>query len=53
MRHPVGAQRVELGQAELQRVEAEQVGDGLVEMALLPGEQVLPRGGLAATGATV
>ena len=45
MRHPIGAQRVELRQAELQRVEAEQVGDGVVEMTLLPCEQVLSRRG--------
>ena len=45
MRHAVGLQRVELGQPELQRVKAEQVGDGTVEMALLPLEQHLPDGG--------
>ena len=50
MRHPVGAQRVELRQAELQRVEAEQVGHGVVEMALFPREQVLPRGGFQPLG---
>ena len=44
MRHAVGAQRIELRQAELQRVEAEQVGHGRVEMALFPFEQVLPAG---------
>ena len=43
MRHAVGAQRVEFGQAELQRVEAEQVGDGLVELTLFPVEQILAR----------
>ena len=41
------------GQAELQRVEAEQIGDGMVEMALFPVEQVPARRGTAATGATV
>ena len=50
MRHPVGAQRVELRQAELQRVEAEQIGHGMVEMALFPREQVLPRGGFQPLG---
>jgi hypothetical protein len=44
MRHPVRLQRVELRQPELQRVESEQVGDGAVEMALLPLEQDLPDG---------
>ena len=50
MWHAVGAQCFELGQAELQRVEAEHVGDGLVEMALLPGEEVLSRRGLQPLG---
>ena len=41
MRHAVGAQGVELRQAELQRVKSEQIRHRLVEMALFPGEQVL------------
>jgi hypothetical protein len=45
VRHAVRLQRIELRQAELQRVKAEQVGDGLVEMALLPLEQDLSHGG--------
>ena len=50
MRHPVGAQPIELRQAELQRVEAEQIGHGVVEMALFPPEQVLSRRGLQPLG---
>jgi len=46
VRHAVGRERLELGQAELQGVEAEHVGHGLVEMMLLPGEEVLPGRGL-------
>ena len=46
MRHPVGAQRIELRQAELERVKAEQIGDRAVEMALFPAEQVLSGRGL-------
>ena len=42
VRHAVAPQRVELAQAELQRVEAEQVPDHLVHARLLPVEQVAP-----------
>ena len=40
VRHPVGTQAVELGQAELQGMEAERVGHALVQAVLLPGHQV-------------
>ena len=46
VRHAVGAKAVELGHAELQRVETEGVGDGLVETVLFPLEQVASRRGL-------
>jgi hypothetical protein len=38
--HAVGLQRVEFGQAQLQRVIAESVGDRVVEPVLFPAEQV-------------
>ena len=44
VRHAVAAQRIGLRQAELQRVEAEQVGHGLVQVLLFPVEQVAPAG---------
>ena len=46
VRHAIRAQRIELGQAELQRVEAEQVGNGNVEVALLPLQNVTTCRGL-------
>ena len=45
VRHAVGAQAVEFGQAQLQRVEAEGVGHRVVEPVLLPGQQVAARRG--------
>ncbi len=45
VRHAVGLQRGELRQPELQRMKAEHVGDGAVEMALFPLEQDLSHGG--------
>jgi len=44
MRHAVGAQRVEFGQAKLQRVKAEEVDDDAIELSLFPRQQVLPGG---------
>jgi hypothetical protein len=40
MRHAVGAQEIELRQPELERVESEQVGQLLVEIAQLGFKQV-------------
>ncbi|KAF1858516.1 hypothetical protein Lal_00015033 [Lupinus albus] len=37
VRHPVGGQRVDLGHADLHRIEAEDVGGQLVQAGLLPG----------------
>jgi hypothetical protein len=44
VRHAVGAQGVDFGRAELQCVIAEHVGHRLVELGLLPCQQVAPRG---------
>src|SRR5690606_13497855 len=43
VRHPVVAQRIELGQPALQRMESEHVGDRQVELRLLPGKRVATR----------
>ena len=52
MRHSVGAQGVQFGQAELQCVEAEQVGHRHVEVALLPLQHIAARGRLQPLGQT-
>jgi hypothetical protein len=41
VRHAVGAQGIELRQADLQRMKTEDVADHAVELRLLPGQQVL------------
>lgn len=39
--HPVGAQRIELGQSELKGMEAENIGHRAIELNLLPCHEVL------------
>ena len=41
VRHAVGAQRIELGQADLQCMKTEDIADHAVELRLPPGQQVL------------
>ena len=52
VRHPVGSQGLQLGQAELQGVEAEQIGHGDVQMGLFPLQNVSARRGLEPIGQT-
>src|SRR5450755_836086 len=52
VRHAIGAQGLEFDEPELQRVKTEQVGDGLIQVALFPFEQVATGGGLQPLGQT-
>ncbi|MOA65613.1 hypothetical protein D3C78_1920660 [compost metagenome] len=45
MRHAVGAQPIDLGGPELQGVVTENIGHRLVELGLLPGQEVAAGGG--------
>ncbi len=44
-RNPALRQKRALGQPDLQRMKAENIGDRLIEIGLLPREQVLPEVG--------
>ena len=50
VRHAVGTQRLQVGQAHLQSMETEQVRHRLVQLSLLPCQQVLPGRGFQPRG---
>ena len=45
VRHPVGSERIDLWQTELQRMKTEHIGYGQVKLLALPRQQVLPKRG--------